>query len=259
MQIEKTCCVTGHRGLAPYRLRQAEDALRTELVRAIGDGFTHFISGFAEGADLLFAQLVVEYRHQYPLTLEAAIPYPARLQNRDPRFQALLAQCDTVQRPQPPVFPRLLYDPQPLYGRSLPAGHRRLRRTLRRRDGRDNPLRPPDGHPRLLGPGVSMQKKQKASVSTLAFCFSLLCGVILAEEFRLALSQIAPGAGEALVDGGIALISIAGGLDLVGAVFIDHLKCAFRISGDVLHRRVRAVEVRRGPLSFLHRNIISRR
>lgn len=104
MQIEKTCCVTGHRGLAPYRLRQAEDALRTEIVRAIGDGFTHFISGFAEGADLLFAQLVAEYRHQYPLTLEAAIPYPARLQNRDPRFQALLAQCDAVQVHSPQYF-----------------------------------------------------------------------------------------------------------------------------------------------------------
>ena len=104
MQIGKTCCVTGHRGLAPYRLRQAEDALRTEIVRAIGDGFTHFISGFAEGADLLFAQLVAEYRHQYPLTLEAAIPYPARLQNRDPRFQALLAQCDAVQVHSPQYF-----------------------------------------------------------------------------------------------------------------------------------------------------------
>lgn len=68
------------------------------------DGFTHFISGFAEGADLLFAQLVVEYRHQYPLTLEAAIPYPARLQNRDPRFQALLAQCDAVQVHSPQYF-----------------------------------------------------------------------------------------------------------------------------------------------------------
>ena len=27
MQTGKTCCVTGHRGLAPYRLRQAEDAV----------------------------------------------------------------------------------------------------------------------------------------------------------------------------------------------------------------------------------------
>ena len=103
MQIEKTCCVTGHRGLAPYRLRQAEDALRAELVRAIGDGFTHFISGFAEGADLLFAQLVVEYRHQYPLTLEAAIPYPARLQNRDPRFQALLASVTPCRSTAPSI------------------------------------------------------------------------------------------------------------------------------------------------------------
>ncbi|MEI3130217.1 MAG: hypothetical protein V8S89_05160 [Oscillospiraceae bacterium] len=76
MQTGKTCCVTGHRGLAPYRLRQAEDALRTEIVRALATALRILSSGFAEGADLLFAQLVVEYRHQYPLTLEAAIPYP---------------------------------------------------------------------------------------------------------------------------------------------------------------------------------------
>ena len=92
----------------------------------------------------------------------------------------------------------------------------------------------------------------------LRFCFSLL-RVVLAEEFGFAFSQIAPGVGEALVDGGIALVGVAGGLDLIGALFIDHLKRALRIAGDILHRRVRAVGVRRGLLSFLHHNIISRR
>jgi hypothetical protein len=30
--------------------------LQAEILRAIGDGYTNFISGFAEGVDLLFAR-----------------------------------------------------------------------------------------------------------------------------------------------------------------------------------------------------------
>lgn len=194
MQIGKTCCVTGHRGLAPYRLRQAEDALRTELVRAIGDGFTHFISGFAEGADLLFAQLVVEFRHQYPLTLEAAIPYPARLQNRDPRFQALLAQCDAVQ----------VHSPQYFRGCFMIRNHYMVdhsQRVIAVYDGRSGGgtaatiATPARWASPSAGSRCEYAEKAKSKRKYACFCFSLLCGVILAEEFRLVFSQIAPGAG----------------------------------------------------------------
>ena len=37
-----------------------EEALRREVASAIEDGYTRFISGFAEGADLMFAVVVAE-------------------------------------------------------------------------------------------------------------------------------------------------------------------------------------------------------
>ena len=64
--------------------------------QAIADGCDTFISGMAEGADLIFTRLIVEAKAEYPVKLEAAIPYAARMKSRDPIFQTLLAQCDEV-------------------------------------------------------------------------------------------------------------------------------------------------------------------
>jgi len=67
------------------------------LIRqAISAGHETFISGFAEGADLLFARLVLELQAEYPVQLEAAIPYAGRLKCNDPEFQTLLAKCSAV-------------------------------------------------------------------------------------------------------------------------------------------------------------------
>jgi len=89
---EQTCCVTGHRNLPA-----GQDAMRTALREAVqcamDNGCTHFISGFAEGADLLFAEVVAEFKQTHPITLEAAIPYPRQ---RDAQAQRLLACCDKV-------------------------------------------------------------------------------------------------------------------------------------------------------------------
>lgn len=104
MDQGKACCVTGHRHLSLRQLHSAEEGLRTELVRAIESGFTHFISGFADGADLLFAKLVLEYQPHYGLKLEAAIPYPGRLHSPDPLFQSLLARCNIVRVHSPQYF-----------------------------------------------------------------------------------------------------------------------------------------------------------
>ena len=56
----KTCCVTGHRDIPVEKKDFVEEALRREVASAIEDGYTRFISGFAEGADLMFAAVVAE-------------------------------------------------------------------------------------------------------------------------------------------------------------------------------------------------------
>ena len=73
---EKTCCVTGHRDIPADQVDYVKQELRREVEKAIADGFTRFISGFAEGADQYFAEIVAEKRKDNPsIRLEAALPY----------------------------------------------------------------------------------------------------------------------------------------------------------------------------------------
>ena len=93
----KTCCVTGHRDISADKLDYVERELRRELAEAIADGYTRFLSGFAEGADLMFAALVVEEKERHPeLFLEAALPYAGRLKTKNQRFQELIRRCDGI-------------------------------------------------------------------------------------------------------------------------------------------------------------------
>ena len=92
----KTCCVTGHRAIPTERIPDIEMALKAEILLAIEDCHTHFISGFASGVDLMFAGLVAELKADCPLTLEAAIPYPGRMKTPDQVFQRLIGCCDVV-------------------------------------------------------------------------------------------------------------------------------------------------------------------
>lgn len=96
MDYEKTCCVTGHRDIPAEQMDRIQELLRREILAAIEDGYTHFISGFASGADLLFAEIVVELKEIYPITLEAAIPYPGRMKTPDETFQRLIRCCNVV-------------------------------------------------------------------------------------------------------------------------------------------------------------------
>ena len=76
---QKICGVTGHREIPAEYMEQAEQDLRREIEKAIADGYTYFISGFADGADQLFARIVLEKAKENPaLHLEAAIPYRNR-------------------------------------------------------------------------------------------------------------------------------------------------------------------------------------
>lgn len=96
MGTEKICCVTGHRDIPEEKMDRIQKLLRQEILAAIEDGYTHFISGFATGADLLFADIIAELKEIYPITLEAAISYPGRMKTPDETFQRLIRCCDTV-------------------------------------------------------------------------------------------------------------------------------------------------------------------
>lgn len=94
---EKTCCVTGHRDIAKKQIAYVEQELRHQVQIAIKDGYTHFISGFSEGTDLIFASVVAKEKERHSnLFLEAAIPYANRLKIKDDTFQTLLQSCDRV-------------------------------------------------------------------------------------------------------------------------------------------------------------------
>ena len=83
----KTCCLTGHRpngfpwdyankNCIEHKSYLAE--LRKKVIELIADGYTHFISGGALGADSDFAEIILDLRNStYPdITLEIAVPYP---------------------------------------------------------------------------------------------------------------------------------------------------------------------------------------
>ena len=92
-----TCCVTGHRDISAERMAYVEQQLRREVLGAIEAGYTRFISGFAEGVDLMFAAIVTEQKENHPeLFLEAAIPYAGRLKTRNKQFHALLQACNGI-------------------------------------------------------------------------------------------------------------------------------------------------------------------
>lgn len=103
-----SCGFTGYRyGKLPFSrmdgacIEALKDQLRLACEDAIDAGCTHFISGFAQGADLLFAETVLELRGVYDnITLEAALPFPAphlRYCRRDMlQYAALLPRCQSV-------------------------------------------------------------------------------------------------------------------------------------------------------------------
>ena len=96
---QKICGVTGHREIPAEYMEQAEQDLRREIEKAIADGYTYFISGFADGADQLFARIVLEKAKENPaLRLEAAIPYRNRYKRlmEDRQTRAMLEACAKV-------------------------------------------------------------------------------------------------------------------------------------------------------------------
>ena len=96
MDCEHTCCVTGHRDIPADKADLIRSQLTSAVQAAIACGYTHFISGFAAGVDLMFAEIIAELKASHAITLEAAIPYPGRMKTPDMTFQRLIRFCDIV-------------------------------------------------------------------------------------------------------------------------------------------------------------------
>lgn len=95
----QSCCITGHRDLPANQMAVVEQAVREAVMKAVDDGFTHFISGFADGVDLMFARIITELKKDNGLlTLEAAIPYRNRIKKLAFRktSRELLQSCNHV-------------------------------------------------------------------------------------------------------------------------------------------------------------------
>lgn len=96
MDCKHTCCVTGHRDIPADKADFIRSKLTSAVQTAIACGYTHFISGFAAGVDLMFAEIIADLKSSHAITLEAAIPYPGRMKTPDITFQRLIRGCDIV-------------------------------------------------------------------------------------------------------------------------------------------------------------------
>ena len=99
----KICCFTGHR---PERVRGYEAAiiggLRKEILAAIDEGYTTFITGCSRGVDLWAADIILELRRtNKSLKLICAVPFEG-FDSKWPadwikHYQAIRKQADWVE------------------------------------------------------------------------------------------------------------------------------------------------------------------
>ena len=93
----KACCCTGHRDISADKIEFVKDMLLKEIIHAVDDGFSRFISGMANGTDVIFAEIVTGLKKENrKIILEAAILYRKRMDSPDMLFQQVIGQCDTI-------------------------------------------------------------------------------------------------------------------------------------------------------------------
>lgn len=103
------CCVTGHRPKGfPFEYNsdcfenmEYQILLEIEITQMIYSGYTKFISGMADGADVDFAKTVLHLREEYEfISLEAALPYPFIMPKNptDKHFdkEEILEECNGI-------------------------------------------------------------------------------------------------------------------------------------------------------------------
>ena len=101
------CCFTGHR---PQKLRRPIDDIKVdlenEILAAIADGYTTFITGMAYGTDIWAGNIVVRLKDRFPeLKLIAAVPYPEFSEGWSKewqeKYERLLGRADLVKTLMP--------------------------------------------------------------------------------------------------------------------------------------------------------------
>lgn len=104
-----TCCFTGHRPQSlPWgfneqdeRCLKMKEQLKMEIIKAIENGYTTFISGMALGFDMICAEMVLELKKTFPrIKLIGAIPCKTQdklwKEKDKQRYRSLLAQLDGI-------------------------------------------------------------------------------------------------------------------------------------------------------------------
>ena len=91
MMTEKTCCFTGHKNLTQEQAIEALHLLIKRVNELTIEGYTHFISSFANDIDVLLAQIIGSFRYKNKdLILEAVIPIENKLNSLDKIKYALM-------------------------------------------------------------------------------------------------------------------------------------------------------------------------
>jgi hypothetical protein len=92
---DKVCCVTGQENIPFERDTIVKYRLRLEILRAIEERYTKFISGFSSEAELYLAELIIEMKKSNPnLILEAALYTYYDTRKQAEKFYELLNACD---------------------------------------------------------------------------------------------------------------------------------------------------------------------
>lgn len=103
MELQKTCCFTGHRPAhLPWKYDEGTELclyckamLAVEIERAYLEGYRRFLSGMAMGMDLIFAEAVLACQSVHPeVSLDAVIPCKDQTKGWHPdqieRYQKIL-------------------------------------------------------------------------------------------------------------------------------------------------------------------------
>jgi len=97
LMVERSCCVTGHREIPIDRLDFIKQELDREIRLALMEGYRTFLTGFAKGVDILFAECVSTRVDKYPeVFLEAVLPYPGVVSRLSVEERVLLSKCNGI-------------------------------------------------------------------------------------------------------------------------------------------------------------------
>ena len=91
------CSIAGNTKIPEEKKEYIISELKEEVKRAISDGYLNFRCGFAQGLDLLFADIVVKEIETNPnIKLQAVLPYFDRLKSPNEEFQRLIKYCSDI-------------------------------------------------------------------------------------------------------------------------------------------------------------------